>query len=451
MKKGDFVMTNVSGDQTGFDAAKAACGNDGFIYVHPGCSFVNPGLPLTDSLLVMMHEGGILRFYSGSKVRGAPVIGVAGDAQVEGVRFEDPGAGTNYVKIVAPSTPTTHTLTLPTANASGFLQNNGSGALSWAAGGATDTTGLVSQAGKSAGQTVIGSTAGTSSSTTYMALRGYNNSAITGAAYLKLNQNADIGAANINFTERTKTVGFNINTGSDFVNITSTGTLVCYGVGGNTTISGTPIFAVQGGTSTGLTVPTVVIKAKTSQTGKLQEWRDASNNVVASIDVAGNFTGSLGSAQKTAADTIQAFKTFLGGDLIATGHGVFTDSLRVNGTTTLGGDCNVSFGKWAVRDSIRANAGLTVGDAMVKKILSNTGTLDFPAITAPNTSDLTITVTGAAVGDVVSVGAPNGSVTAATIFTGWVSSANTVTVRASAFTGTPNPASGTFRVTVFQY
>ena len=101
-------------------------------------------------------------------------------------------------------------------------------------------------------------------------------------------------------------------------------------------------------------------------------------------------------------------------------------------------------------DSLRANLGLAVGGQPVNKILRSSAALDFPAITAPNTADLTITVTGAALGDEVFLGVPNGSVTAATSFTAWVSAANTVTVRAAALAGTPNPASGTFKVTVFQ-
>lgn len=48
------------------------------------------------------------------------------------VVLEDPGAGTNTVTLQAPTTPTTHTLTLPGANADGALSNDGAGALSWA-------------------------------------------------------------------------------------------------------------------------------------------------------------------------------------------------------------------------------------------------------------------------------------------------------------------------------
>lgn len=49
--------------------------------------------------------------------------------------IEDPGIGTNTITIQAPTAPTSHTLTLPGANASGALTNNGSGTLSWAAAG----------------------------------------------------------------------------------------------------------------------------------------------------------------------------------------------------------------------------------------------------------------------------------------------------------------------------
>lgn len=50
-----------------------------------------------------------------------------------GITIEDPGAGTNTISLIAPTAPTTHTLTLPGANAAGVLTNNGSGTLSWAA------------------------------------------------------------------------------------------------------------------------------------------------------------------------------------------------------------------------------------------------------------------------------------------------------------------------------
>lgn len=77
-------------------------------------------------------------------------------------------------------------------------------------------------------------------------------------------------------------------------------------------------------------------------------------------------------------------------------------------------------------------------------------TLDFGSTAAGASTDLTITVTGAADGDVVSLGVPNASQTATGSFSAWVSATNTVTVRyrIAALTGSEDPGSGTFKVTV---
>lgn len=86
----------------------------------------------------------------------------------------------------------------------------------------------------------------------------------------------------------------------------------------------------------------------------------------------------------------------------------------------------------------------------VTTALTASGTLDFASTAAGASTDLTITVTGAADGDYISLGVPNGSTLSNGVFTAWVSAANTVKVR---FTNTNlvsalDPASGTFRVAV---
>lgn len=87
----------------------------------------------------------------------------------------------------------------------------------------------------------------------------------------------------------------------------------------------------------------------------------------------------------------------------------------------------------------------------VAKVLTNTATLDFGSTAAQTSTDLTITVTGAAVGDAVYVGVPNGSVTNNTSFSAWVSATNTVTVRHNNHSaGASDPASGTFRAVVLK-
>ena len=85
-------------------------------------------------------------------------------------------------------------------------------------------------------------------------------------------------------------------------------------------------------------------------------------------------------------------------------------------------------------------------------ILTAVATLDFPNTNAQLSSDLTITVPGAALGDVVVLGVPNASVNANACYTAFVSAANTVSVRLNNFSaGAINPASGSFRVTVFKF
>lgn len=81
--------------------------------------------------------------------------------------------------------------------------------------------------------------------------------------------------------------------------------------------------------------------------------------------------------------------------------------------------------------------------------LAGSATLDFGSIASLGNASLTITVTGAADGDPVDLGVPNGSMTAGLIFTAWVSAANTVSVQCYNSTlGAIDPASGTFKVFV---
>jgi hypothetical protein len=81
--------------------------------------------------------------------------------------------------------------------------------------------------------------------------------------------------------------------------------------------------------------------------------------------------------------------------------------------------------------------------------LTGSATLNFPSTLTMLSADLTITVTGAADGDVVSLGVPNAAVNANTFYSAWVSAANTVTVRFNNYSiGTVDPASALFKVFV---
>lgn len=82
--------------------------------------------------------------------------------------------------------------------------------------------------------------------------------------------------------------------------------------------------------------------------------------------------------------------------------------------------------------------------------VSGSTSLDFGSINAGATSELTITVTGAAVGDTVQL-APPATLEAGLIATGFVSAANTVTVRLANITGSPiDPGSATWSAVVLQ-
>lgn len=91
------------------------------------------------------------------------------------------------------------------------------------------------------------------------------------------------------------------------------------------------------------------------------------------------------------------------------------------------------------------------GGTAITGHLSAAAVLDFGNLAAIGCEDLTITVTGAAVGDTVAIGVPNGSVPSATFtYTAWVSATNTVTIRGCTLVS-GDPASGTFRADVWQH
>lgn len=84
-------------------------------------------------------------------------------------------------------------------------------------------------------------------------------------------------------------------------------------------------------------------------------------------------------------------------------------------------------------------------------MLTATAALNFPSIPANASTNLTITVTGAGVNDTVALGPPD-AWTEELGLLGYVSATNTVTVRALNGSGAAiDPASATFRATVFRY
>lgn len=108
-------------------------------------------------------------------------------------------------------------------------------------------------------------------------------------------------------------------------------------------------------------------------------------------------------------------------------------------------------------DSAGSTAWLTLGSGLsistttlnaTAAPLTATATLDFGSIAAAASATLTITVTGATTGQAVALGLP-AAPAAGIVFFGFVSAADTVTVRAMNITASAvDPASATYRATV---
>lgn len=122
-------------------------------------------------------------------------------------------------------------------------------------------------------------------------------------------------------------------------------------------------------------------------------------------------------------------------------------SLGAPGTTTDPGAGVFNLTSLVASGSVKIGGGTPI-----LKVLSATATLDFASTNAQNSRDLTITVTGAAVGDVVALGIPVSLLPANSNFSAWVSAADTVTVRFNNYSSIAlDPSSGTYRVMVTQF
>jgi hypothetical protein len=100
--------------------------------------------------------------------------------------------------------------------------------------------------------------------------------------------------------------------------------------------------------------------------------------------------------------------------------------------------------------NLEGTVKIGAGGTPLTNVLGATATLDFPSTSTYE--DLTVTVTGAAVGDVVSVGVPNDCMFSHAFYFGWVSATDTVTVRFLVTGGGPHdPPSSTFKVLVTKF
>ena len=127
----------------------------------------------------------------------------------------------------------------------------------------------------------------------------------------------------------------------------------------------------------------------------------------------------------------------------------------------IGADCFMVDDQTVAKTSsgdTRSRAGTVIGidaegvwvrsEPGAERILTGASAIDFESIAARNKADSTVTVTGAVVGAAVLVTPPSGLETGL-VCQGWVSAADTVTIRAhNITTAAIDPAAGTFRYTV---
>jgi hypothetical protein len=213
---------------------------------------------------------------------------------------------------------------------------------------------------------------------------------------------------------------------AEIVRITSTGKV---GIGTTTPVSLTEI---QGGLTTVGSVLTLGTKEP---------------SVVVS-DVLGrvNFYAPLDAAGTDA--------NLVAGSIVAQAEGTFSAASNATSLLFQTGSSEVATTKLTISSAGAATFTGTVAigsGTPIAKVVSATDTLDFGNTATLTSTDLTITVTGAAVGDSVAIGLP-AAPDANGCFTGWVSAANTVTVRFNNYSaGSIDPASATYRATVTQF
>jgi len=195
------------------------------------------------------------------------------------------------------------------------------------------------------------------------------------------------------------------------------------------------ITALKGGTGiTGYLKGDLLVASTTSSLNRLAVGTDGqllSADSGASYGVAWVDAEAPGAHDVLSATHSDAATTTLTrGDIIVAGAAEW-DALNIGST----GEVLVSDGT----DPAWGHAGIWVST-----------TLDFGTGTGQMSTDLTVAVTGAAIGDPVALGTP-AAPDANACFTAWVSATNVVTVRFNNYgTSTVDPASGTYKVLVFK-
>lgn len=421
----------------------------------------------TEDINIFMGNTGIGRSPSGYK------FDVLGDSRFNGLIVKSGGLATQAlmadgsVKLIG-NIDNTSDLAKPVSTATTAAINALTLQQVTTAGGSTDRA--IKITGQNAVPTGSGMElfyTGTSSQ-----ISSYNR---TGAAYLPLNING--------LTTTINNVGGNVmlgtltNDGVNKLQIQGTIRATGYSTGGML------VNDVPGNITSSTTLPTVVATAERAATATLTN-KTLTSPVLTTVKPASTFQTPIGTA---GTDSV-VVKTSLGLRAISpTYYGVDANNVHKTGTETVGGlktftsftqfDAPIGMGTTVSPQPVvwQASASWTTSlyaagngtsnttlylptsalpnDTLAKKsdFIKASSTLDFTSTAAQTSSELTITVTGASDGDVVSLGVPNVSTSANSCFTARVSATNTVTVKFNNYSsGSIDPASGTFKVTVFK-
>jgi hypothetical protein len=141
---------------------------------------------------------------------------------------------------------------------------------------------------------------------------------------------------------------------------------------------------------------------------------------------------------------------FQGGTVVLNGSVIISDGLEMVESFYTGGLFNFP-DAYSFTGNLTATTQVTfpTSGTLAARITA-TATLNFGSTAAGAKSDLTMTLTGAAVGEAVVLGVPNGSVPANGAFFAWVSASNTITVRYAnnSLLTSYDPASGSFTATI---
>lgn len=174
----------------------------------------------------------------------------------------------------------------------------------------------------------------------------------------------------------------------------------------------------------------------------------------------GNYSGAQGNARFTHSGTNATSRNI---DLVNESNGI---NLHLNATSTSNGPAIQSqnngtntfsldkLGNLTGNSYIKAGGAPTqilMADGSTSTVLSGSAVLNFPNTAMGVSSELTITVTGASDGDVVSLGVSNSASMSNAAYSARVSAANTVTVKFNNYSlFAQDPPSGTFKVKVFK-